>query len=203
MATRHWVLGTLAAIIALASLGTLIPPEGGSGSNGRSAAGNEPTGKPTAGSVEPVSPWAYIMPAPYDAQPKLAYDFGLRLDMSDAILTASGYPLILTVAEMPACATPWLAKEAIDAFKQQDRRWVDSTKDCLVIPAGTYGEWLKPFVPPEAGRFRFALRDGSRLTLYGPANTLSSLQGTFALPSLSAARKEAMGGAPEPEKRAP
>jgi len=32
------------------------------------------------------------MLAPYDAQPKLALDFGVRSDMSDAPLTASGCP---------------------------------------------------------------------------------------------------------------
>jgi len=33
---------------------------------------------------------------------------------------------------MPACATPWLAKEAIDAFKQPDRRWGDTVKESVV-----------------------------------------------------------------------
>jgi len=39
-------------------------------------------------------PWGRIkiMLAPYDAQPKLALDFGVRSDMSDAPLTASGCP---------------------------------------------------------------------------------------------------------------
>lgn len=184
MSKRHWILGTLGVITALAIYADYKEPQKSSRDVDSATASRRTAPNATQGSdLEQVSPFGYILSAPYDAQPKLASDFGTQLG-DDVILTASGYPIIRADNEVPVCATSWLAKEAADAWKQQDRRWLDGMKNCILVPPGTDAEWLNGRPRTDAFPIRIAFRDGTRLTVY----VYRSLMDNFGAPSLAAAR---------------
>lgn len=184
MSKRHWILGTLGLITVFSIYADYKEPRKRSPETESVAVTSSETliGTQRIG-AERVSPFAYILPAPYDAQPKLASDFGMQLS-DDVILTASGYPIIRANNEVPVCATSWLAKEAADAWKQQDRRWLDSMKDCILVPSGTDAEWLNGRPRTDAFPIRIAFRDGTRVTVY----VYRTLMDNFGAPSLAAAR---------------
>ncbi|TDK37029.1 hypothetical protein E2F50_08990 [Rhizobium deserti] len=121
----------------------------------------------------PTTATRYIEPALGGRDIKLREDFNERSGwpLEGAVLTSAGYPLIIARKEAPACANPYQVKEALDALRSADRRWLNAMPGCELIATGTVAEWITtPYKGLEIITMRLALPDGSRKTLYAPSN---------------------------------
>ncbi|WP_440409445.1 hypothetical protein [Neorhizobium petrolearium] len=115
----------------------------------------------------------YVEPVLGGPETRLREDFHERSGWptEGRVLSIAGYPILVALKEAPACANPYHVKEALDAFRSGDRRWLTAMPGCELIDVGTTAEWMpNPYKGLETVAMRLALPDGSRKTLYGPSN---------------------------------
>jgi hypothetical protein len=101
---------------------------------------------------------------------------GGSADLSNVLLSASGYPMIAIVQDWAVCESPFLVREANDAMKAGRREWANKIPGCIVLPRDTLGEWTKERVIDDVLEFRFEATGNERpLTLYGPSRSAAGV----------------------------
>lgn len=161
------LVSILCLFLGFAFISWLIPDE---------AIQNSELNTPASAAVEDRQDTLYqtAVAAPANSQPDISPMYAPDRDLEEMIewgktvqLTASGYPLVETSHAAPVCSNPYKLPEALDAWKANDQKWIDSIAGCIVLPSGTFAEWTRQGT--ELGvELRLTVADGNRVTLYGP-----------------------------------
>lgn len=101
---------------------------------------------------------------------------GSSANLSNVLLSASGYPMVGIVQDWAVCASPFSVGEANDAMKAGRKEWANKIPGCAVLPRGTQGEWTKERIIDEVAEFRFEVKEAARpLTMYGPSRAAAGI----------------------------
>lgn len=69
---------------------------------------------------------------------------GYAREFRSMALSASGYPIVETKRTMPVCRNPGNLRMAVDLVRADRDPDAARVSGCLVLPAGTRAEWLRP-----------------------------------------------------------
>jgi hypothetical protein len=131
-----------------------------------------------------ASPVPMIELAPEGQEPELNSSFGGGSTpmWNNIRRSRSGYPVVVVTKSAPICSTPWMVKEAQDAWLAGDTQWLRRIAGCHMLPEGVRLEWTKLSINLGDGwvrEFRMVAADGGRLTVYGPSTTIGSENSWF------------------------
>lgn len=116
-------------------------------------------------------------PAPLDQQPPMNPDFGRGYyNYTHWLRTPSGYPFVRAREAVPFCASPYSVKEATDAVKAKDERWMATLRGCFLASKNTAVEWSKESVGGmPVVELRIKDPGGGRMTVYAPDMTTAGI----------------------------
>lgn len=116
-------------------------------------------------------------PAPLDHQPPMNPDFGRGYyNYTRWLRTPSGYPFVRAREAVPFCASPYAVKEATDAVKAKDERWIATLRGCFLASKNTAVEWSKESVGGmPVVELRIKDPAGGRMTVYAPDMTTAGI----------------------------